>query len=91
MARLGQPWARVRDSISPGRVMLGAFVLLLVALLFRSQMPGMASPIAWAAVVLFIVGYALFFLNPRAPYEKRWRGRLVETSLPWWRRWGRGR
>ena len=64
--------------LSPGRVVLGSLVLLLVALLFRASMPGLVAPIAWAAVVMFILGYALFFISPLPAYEKRWRARLIE-------------
>ncbi len=85
----GRSW-----KLSPGRIMLGALILLLLALWFRSSMPGLVGPIAWAAVILFILGYAFFFINPRAPYEKRWRGQPVDDSLPlpWWeriRRWAK--
>ena len=81
-------------NLSPGRIMLGSLVLLLLALLFRASMPGMVAPIAWAAVVLFILGYALFFINPHASNEKRWRGQLIETVPSWWERflrWVKGR
>lgn len=80
--------------LSPGRIMLGSLVLLLVALLFRTSMPGMVAPIAWAAVVLFILGYALFFINPHTSYERRWRGQTVENTPGRWerfRRWVRNR
>ena len=81
-------------NLSPGRIMLGSLVLLLLALIFRASMPGMVAPIAWAAVVLFILGYALFFINPHASNEKRWRGQLIETVPSWWERflrWVKGR
>ena len=73
-------------NLSPGRIMLGSLVLLLLALIFRASMPGMVAPIAWAAVVLFILGYALFFINPHASYEKRWRGQPIESTPSWWER-----
>ena len=72
--------------LSPGRIMLGSLALLLIALLFKSSMPGLVAPLAWTAVVLFILGYALFFINPRASNEKRWRGRVIETVPSWWDR-----
>ncbi len=81
-------------SLSPGRIMLGSLVLLLVALLFRASMPGIVAPMAWMAVVLFILGYALFFISPRTPNEKRWRGEVVESTPKWWdrlRRWAKDR
>ena len=72
--------------LSPGRIMLGSLALLLIALLFKASMPGLVAPLAWAAVILFILGYALFFINPRASDEKRWRGRVIETTPSWWDR-----
>ena len=79
--------------LSPGRIMLGSLVLLLVALLIKGSTPGLVAPLVWTGVVLFILGYALFFINP-PPYEKRWRGHVIETT-PRWRdrflRWLKGR
>ncbi|MBI4200768.1 MAG: hypothetical protein HY531_00590 [Chloroflexi bacterium] len=71
--------------LSPGRIMLGTVVLLLVALLFKASMPGLVAPIAWIAVFLFVLGYALFFINPQ-PYERRWRGQPVETGPGLWQK-----
>ncbi len=80
--------------LSPGRIMLGSLVLLLVALLVKGSTPGLVAPIVWTGVVLFILGYALFFVNNPPSYEKRWRGRVIETA-PRWRdrflRWLKGR
>ena len=45
----GKPW-----SFSPGRVMLTAAMLLLSALVFSAMVPGIAGPLAWAGLVLFI-------------------------------------
>ena len=74
-------------SISPGRIMLGAVILLLMAWWFTTMLPGIAGLVAWVAVILFILGYALFFINPRSSYEKRWRGEPLEQSpSPWWAR-----
>ena len=80
--------------LSPGRIMLGSLSLLLVAVLFKASMPGLWAPIAWVAIVAFILGYALFFINPDAAYEKRWRGRVIEVAPSWWARllhWIKGR
>ena len=78
--------------LSPGRIMLGSLSLLLVALLLKSSTPGLVAPMVWTGIVLFILGYALFFINPPS-YEKRWRGHVIERT-PRWRdrflRWRRG-
>ena len=77
-------------SISRGRIMLGAVILLLMAWWFTTMLPGIAGLVAWVAVILFILGYALFFINPRSSYEKRWRGEPLEQSpAPWWARFRR--
>ena len=74
-------------NLSPGRIMLGSVGLLLVAVLFGASMPGIVTPmIAWSAITLFILGYALFFINPNSSYEKRWRGQPIETVPGWWER-----
>ena len=76
----GQPW-----SISPGRVMIGAVGLLLVALLLRPAVPAVVEPILWASLIVFIVGYAMFFIR-KPTIEKHWRGQPIEYSTSWWDR-----
>ena len=71
-------------SLSPGRVMLIAISLLLSALMVGAVIPGLGSPIAWAALLLFIIGYGWIFAKP-PKIEKRWRGQLLEEKRgPWW-------
>ncbi len=70
-------------SITPGRIMFASVALLLIALLFNSSMPGLLAPlIGWGAVVIFILGYALFFINPSGSYERRWRGQVIDEPPP---------
>ncbi len=82
-------------SFSPERIMLTGGILLLVALLFKASLPGFVVPILlWTAVIVFILGYALVFVNTSDTYEMRWRGRPVERPPNWrdrMRRWGRTR
>ena len=71
----GKAW-----SLTPGRVMIGAVVLLLAALFLG------ISLLAWAGLVLFIIGYAMFFVRPRK-VEKLWRGQPIDdTGETWWNR-----
>ena len=73
-------------SISPGRVMLAAVSLLLAALILRAVIPGAVVPLAWVGLLLFIVGYGMFFIKP-PKIEKRWRGQpLEEPGDSWWDR-----
>lgn len=66
-------------AITPGRVMLGAVLLLLAALVLNLATPGfgIVGLLAWIGFILFIVGYAMFFIKPR-PVEKRWRGDVIQ-------------
>ncbi len=83
--RLG--WAYAKQSLggralalTSGRVMVIAVSLLLVALVLRVGL------LAWAGLVLFIVGYAMFFVKPPT-VEKRWRGQpLDDVGNSWWDR-----
>ncbi len=78
-AYIGQSLRRKRWSLSPGRVMLIAVSLLLAALVLRGALPGIVGPLAWAGLLLFIVGYGLFFVK-RPKDEKRWRGQALESG-----------
>jgi hypothetical protein len=76
-------------SITPGRVMLIAVSLLLSALIMQAAIPGLVGPLAWGGLILFIVGYAMFFIRPRR-VEKRWRGQPIDDSgESWWARFRR--
>lgn len=73
-------------SLSPGRIILAALALLLSTLIVRAIVPGLVVPLAWAGLLLFLVGYAMLFVKPRK-MEKRWRGQPLEQSgESWWDR-----
>ena len=81
----GKTW-----SISPGRVMLTAIALLLSALIARAMVPGLVGPLAWGGLILFIVGYGMFFVRaPKNTVERRWRGQPLDTEETWWDRFRR--
>ncbi len=71
-------------SISPGRIMAAALIILLLALVFGRMGPGIGAPLALAALLLFIVGYAWVFLKP-PKIEKRWRGQPIDDDTGSWR------
>ena len=76
----GGTWA-----ITPGRVMLTAGVVLLLGLLMPMLVQASIwAWLAWGGLILFIVGYAMFFIRPRK-VEKRWRGQPVDDGdeSPW--------
>lgn len=83
---VSQVWSYFKQSISgsalsitPGRVMLGAVLILLAALVLNVATPGfgIVGLLAWLGFILFIVGYAMFFIKPK-PVEKRWRGDVIQ-------------
>lgn len=78
-------WLQLRQSVggktwsmSPGRVMLIAGSLLLASLLLRAVLPGIVGPLAWAGLLIFIIGYGLFFINAPKDSQKRWRGQPLD-------------
>ena len=79
---LGQRLGRPRLGVSPGRLMLVSLALLLSALVVNMVQPGLVAFFLWGALVVFLVAYALFFIRPSDRYEKRWRGRPVESARP---------
>ena len=71
----GGTWA-----ITPGRVMLTAGVVLLLGLLMPMLVQASIwAWLAWGGLILFIVGYAMFFIRPRK-VEKRWRGQPIDDG-----------
>ena len=68
-------------SISPGRVMLVGFLLLLSFLVVRPFSAGLAGYVAWAGLIVFIVGYGMVLARP-PKIEKRWRGESIEMDDP---------
>lgn len=71
----GKAW-----SITPGRIVLVAVSLLLVAALTRVIVPGFFGPLAWAGLLVFIIGYAMFFIKPPKAPEPRWRGQPLDDE-----------
>ena len=66
-------------NIRPGKIILASLILLLIALLLGPSFPSfLGSLMAWAAVVIFILGYALIFIRSEKKYEKRWRGEPID-------------
>ena len=66
--------------------MFAGVALLLATLLFRSIVSWVVAPLGVAGVILFVVGYGMFFIKPRQGYEKRWRGQPIEDDSggkPW--------
>ena len=75
----GKAW-----SLRPSRIMFIAVCLILAALLFGRILAGIGAPLALAGLLLFIVGYGLFFVKP-PKLEKHWRGQPLEDAGGGWR------
>ncbi|MFQ6031119.1 MAG: hypothetical protein ACE5Q6_26955 [Dehalococcoidia bacterium] len=66
----GRVWPR----LSPGKLLLAGLIVFLVSALSRW------TPGIWVGLGMLVVAYLLFFVTPRSfNYEKRWRGRSVDT------------
>ena len=73
-------------SLSGGRVMLFGLVLLLSTLVVRPFVNGVSGYLAWAGLLISIVGYGMVLAKPPTQ-EKRWRGQLLEDpGGSWWDR-----
>ena len=78
-------------SLSPGRVMLFGLVLLLSTLVVRPFVHGVSGYLAWAGLLISIVGYGMVLAKPPTQ-EKRWRGQSIEDQgESWWDRLRRRR
>jgi VIT1/CCC1 family predicted Fe2+/Mn2+ transporter len=65
---------------SPGRFMFIGVALLLAILILPSPVSWLVAPLAVAGLILFFVGYGMFFIKPRQRYEKRWRGQPIDDD-----------
>lgn len=70
----GTPW-----SLSPGRVMLIGLLLLLSMLVLMQFVPGIPGLLAWAGLLIFIVGYGMVLAKP-PNMEPRWRGQPMDQG-----------
>ena len=78
-------------SLSPGRVMLIGLMLLLSTLVVRPFVDGVSGYLAWAGLLISIVGYGMVLAKP-PKQEKRWRGQPFEDPREsWWDRLRRRR
>ena len=66
-------------SLSPGRVMVIGLLLLLSMLIVMQFAPGIPGLLAWAGLLIFIVGYGMVLVKP-PKMEKRWRGQPMELG-----------
>ena len=87
-----QAWHMIRWSLSgkllslnPGRVLLIGLSLLLASFVLNLTTPGFGviGILGWGGFVLFIIGYAMFFIRPKS-VEKRWRGEVIEIRGESW-------
>jgi hypothetical protein len=69
--------------------MLIGLLLLLSMLIVMQFVPGIPGLLAWAGLLIFIVGYGMVLVKP-PKMEKRWRGQNIEEpSESLWNRFRR--
>ena len=83
---VGRLARRPRLKMSASKVMLASFAVLLLAFILSVADVGSVVPLVAAGLVLFVIGYALFFIRSGGSYEKRWRGKVVEDQPSAWGR-----
>ena len=83
----GKDNSRFRDRLQQwkpnfpvGKLMAGSLALLLIAVILSATGSNIATLFVIMGVAIFVVSYLLLFLLPRKPYEKRWRGRIIEED-----------
>ena len=69
---------RIQDALRPKRLFIIAGLLALSWLVLNATGLGLAGVFGWLALVLFIAGYALYFVRSESTPERRWRGQVVE-------------
>ena len=72
-------------SLNPGRVLLIGLSFLLASFVLNLTTPGfgLIGILGWSGFILFIAGYAMFFIRPKS-VEKRWRGEVIEIREESW-------
>lgn len=83
-AATGSRW----QFVTPGRVALAGFTVLVLGLVFHSAGLGL---LIWVGLLGLAAAYLLFFVRPRTVNkDKRWRGRSIESRGPsHWQRFKR--
>ena len=61
--------------VTPGRLLVGGILLLMVALFLNNSVP------FWIGLAAIVAAYFVFFSKPKSPVEKRWRGQSIEEGL----------
>lgn len=66
--------------------MLLSLGLLLVAVIAQRLLPTLGYPLLWVGVILFFTAFITFFIKPdTSVYQRKWRGRIIETRpTSWW-------
>ena len=66
----------VPTDLLTSRNLLVAGVALIIAGIFGVDF------LIWAGLGCFVAAYIVFFMKPRSPIEKRWRGQSIEDPRP---------
>ena len=76
----------IRGFLVPRRLFITSGGLFLTALILNVAESGLSGLIFWSGLLLFVFGYAVYFIRSENMPERRWRGKLVDYGThPTWR------
>jgi Flp pilus assembly protein TadB len=78
--------SRSRLTLSSGNLMVAGIALIVVGFVLKSLFVLLAT----VGALLFVAGYIMYFTRSRQqPYQKRWRGEVVDFPDSWSNRFRR--
>ncbi len=76
--RAGSGSYRIQDALQPKKLFFVSLALFLTWLVLWATNIAQSVVLFWLALVLFIIGYALYFVRSENTPERRWRGQVVD-------------
>ena len=79
-------FSRPQTTLSSGNLMMAGIALIVVGFVLKSLFVLLAT----VGALLFVAGYIMYFARSRQrPYQKRWRGEVVDFPDSWSNRFRR--
>ena len=73
-------FSRPQTTLSSGNLMMAGIALIVVGFVLKSLFVLLAT----VGALLFVAGYIMYFTRSRQrPYQKRWRGEVVDFPHSW--------
>lgn len=66
--------------ITTYKIVCAGVLSMLLAGILRWLFPPASGPLVWVGISLFIIAYLKYFIGPRRPIERRWRGQIIELD-----------